>query len=125
MVKTLHFQLSSGYSNEKLTLYVGMNQHPLQAHTEATLQQAALSNRALALLPAESRKQFTHLAEVPNEHFPTDRLRRIRVTSPDDSSLDSLLPAGGLGGSTIASLSDKVVRQFDEQNQFEQQHFNV
>lgn len=30
-----------------------------------------------------------------------------------------------LGGSSIASLSDKVVRQFDEQNQFEQQHFNV
>ncbi|MCG7409287.1 hypothetical protein MH117_17860 [Paenibacillus sp. ACRRX] len=83
MTKTLHFQLVSGYTNENLTLHVGTSQHVLQVHTEETLQQAAVNNQALALLSEESRKHFTHFVNVSDEHFPTDRLRRIRVTSPD------------------------------------------
>lgn len=83
MAKTLHFQLVSGYNDEQLTLHVGTDSHPLKKHTEETIRQAAATNRALGLLNEKSLQLFTHYAEVPEEHFPTDRLTRIRVTSPD------------------------------------------
>lgn len=84
MTRTLHFELASGSANEKLTLHIGTNKFELQPHTAQTLQEATKTNKALALLSGQHLQRFTHYAVTPEAHFPTDRLVRIRVTSPDD-----------------------------------------
>lgn len=83
-MKTLHFALFPSSLHEKLTLHFGSHKFDLQAHTEQTLCAAMDSNLALAAMPAEHRQRFTHFVDVPKQHFPTDRLLRLRVTSPDD-----------------------------------------
>lgn len=85
MTRTLHFELAPDSStNEKFTLHLGTHKYELQPHSTQTLLDATKSNRALALIPEEHRQRFTHYVEAAEAHFPTDRLLRIRVTSPDD-----------------------------------------
>jgi len=92
MNRTLHFELVAGSTNEQqLTLHVGVHKHELKTHTEESLRAAALANKALAHIPEQHRTRFTHYVEIPEDHLPTDRLTRIRVTSPDDNP-DIYLP---------------------------------
>lgn len=88
MSKTrLHFELPnfSRDLNKVLTLQIDAKPFELQVHTPETLEESALTNPAIALIPEAERNRLTHYFDVPLEHFPEDRLINIRVVAPDEN----------------------------------------
>jgi hypothetical protein len=82
-IKAFHFDLGSdAHSLSNLTLHIGLNKYDLNVHTPETLAKAALNNKAIGLMPESQRQRITHYAEVREDHLPTDRLTRIKVTTP-------------------------------------------
>ncbi|KQO17266.1 hypothetical protein [Paenibacillus sp. Leaf72] len=83
MNKTLHFELVSNSTEVPLTLHIGQYKYALHNHTPQTLLDSTRTNSALALIPEQQRQKFTHFVEISESLFQSDRLTRIRVTSPD------------------------------------------
>ena len=94
-IKTLHFDLSSGDPGRQYALRVGHRDYTLRRHSPATLDEAARTNRALAILPPAVRSgRVTHYAsDVELPATSPALLRVIEAAGPEAGGLPALVLA--------------------------------
>lgn len=77
-----HFDLRHLSDASDLRVSVLGDIYDLTPHTESTLATARREHLALAALPPEAHKVFTHSAHVDDAHFADERIRWVRVVRP-------------------------------------------
>jgi hypothetical protein len=77
-----HFDLRHVLDSSSLRVKVHGSTNDLQPHSASTLKAARQSHPALAALPEEAHKLFTHFAEVHDAHVEGDGIRWVQVVRP-------------------------------------------
>ena len=92
----LHFSLLQAperfHSNESLFLKVGAHTFELNAHNDASLQEMARKNSALALLVGQNGHNINHFAEVPERCFHRHHVTFLQITGEKNGQFNSSLP---------------------------------